>query len=329
MDITIALERYERHVPFFTGEVTPPPGLTIKPLEIGETAMKRDGMDRHRRMLQDLEFDVCEMALGSYVLGLSRDPEFPMIGVPVFPRRYFSMSQIYVNANAGIETPQDLIGRNVGINAFQVTLSVLAKGDLKREYGVPWEKINWYCMRPEQLPVQFSPDVSVQRIPKGADIGEMLVKGEIDALISPQRPANTTASLAAAGGKVRRLFSDPRAEDEKYFRKHGFFPVMHLFVIRRELAERMPDLAAAFIDMWERAKCLAYQYYEDPAYSLLAWGSNAYQAQQEIMGSDPWPSGVMANRANLAQFLEYCGDQGLMDRPLEVDDLFHQSVRDT
>ncbi len=68
MEITIALERYERHVPFFTGEVIPPPGLTIKPLEIGETAMKRDGMDRHRRMLRDLEFDICEMALGSVFL---------------------------------------------------------------------------------------------------------------------------------------------------------------------------------------------------------------------------------------------------------------------
>ncbi|MHA1109308.1 MAG: ABC transporter substrate-binding protein, partial [Alphaproteobacteria bacterium] len=194
---------------------------------------------------------------------------------------------------------------------------------------VPWEDINWHCMRPEQLPVEFPPGVSVQRIPEGADIGEMLVAGEIDALISPQRPASTIASLASAGGKVRRLFRDPRAEDEKYFRKHGFFPVMHLFVIRRELAERMPGLAADLIDMWEKAKGLAWQYYEDPAYSLLAWGSNAYQAQQEVMGADPWPSGVAANHASLAQFLDYCGDQGLMDRKLEVEDLFFPAVRDT
>lgn len=103
MEITVALERYERHVPFFTGEVTAPPGITLKPLEIGETAMKRHGMDRHRRMLAELEFDVCEMALGSYVLAASRDADLAMVGIPVFPRRYFSMSQVYVNASAGID----------------------------------------------------------------------------------------------------------------------------------------------------------------------------------------------------------------------------------
>jgi len=329
VELTIALERYERHVPFFTGEVTPPPGLTLRPLEIGETAMKRDGMDRHRRMLRDLEFDICEMALGSYVLGLSRDADLPMVGIPVFPRRYFSMSQIYVNVDAGIETPKDLIGRNVGINAFQVTLSVLAKGDLKRDYSVPWQKINWHCMRPEQLPVEFPPGVSVQRIPDGADIGEMLVAGEIDALISPQRPASTTASLRAAGSRVRRLFADPQAEDARYFRKYGFFPAMHLLVVRREVAARVPGLAGALIGMWEQAKRLAYQYYEDPAYSLLAWGSNAYEAQRAAMGADAWPSGVAANRANLEMFIGDCADQGLLDRPLAVEDLFDETVRDT
>jgi 4,5-dihydroxyphthalate decarboxylase len=327
MEITIALERYERHVPFFTGEVTPPPGITLKPLEIGETSMRRDGMDRHRRMLQDLEFDVCEMALGSYVLGLSRDPDFPMIGVPVIPRRYFSMSQIYVNADAGIETPTDLIGRNVGINAFQVTLSVLAKGDLKRDHGVPWEEINWHCMRPEQLPVEFKPGVSVQRIPEGANIGEMLASGELDALISPQRPAGTAASLIGAGDKVRRLFREPAVEDANYFRKYGFFPAMHLLVIRRDVAERVPELAPALIEMWEQSKRLAYQYYDDPAYSLLAWTSNAFEAHRVQMGADIWPSGVAANRANLEMFIADCADQGLLDRPLTVEELFAENVR--
>ena len=329
MEITMALERYERHVPFFTGEVRAPPGITLRPLEIGETAMKRDGMDRHHRMLAGLEFDVCEMALGSYVLAASRDVDLPMVGIPVFPRRYFSMSQIYVNARAGITAPADLVGRNVGINAFQVTLSVLAKGDLARDYGVPWQRINWHCMRPEQLPLVFPDGVSVQRIPDGADMGEMLAAGALDAMISPQRSARTTAALASAGDWVRPLFADPRAEDTRYFQKHGFFPVMHLLVLRRDVAERVPELMPALITMWDQAKQLAWQYYEDPAYSLLAWTSNTYQAQREVMGADPWPSGVAANRSSLAQFLDYCDDQGLMDRPLQVDDLFHESVRGT
>jgi 4,5-dihydroxyphthalate decarboxylase len=329
VDITIALERYERHVPFFTGEIKAPVGINLMPLEIGETRQRRDGFDRHHRMLRDLEFDVCEMSLGSYVLGLSRDPDFGMVGVPVFPRRYFSMSQIYVNAVAGIETPADLAGRNVGITAFQVTLSVLAKGDLKRDYNVAWQDVNWHCMRPEQLPIEFPDGVSVQRIPEGDDIGDMLVRGDIDALICPQRPERTNQALAAAGDKVRRLFSDPAAEDERYFRKYGYFPVMHLLAIRRDVAERVPELAPALIPMWEEAKRIAYDYYEDPAYPLLAWGWNTYQEQQTRLGSDVWPSGLAANRDNLQMFLDACDDQGLMERPLTVDEMFVESVRDS
>lgn len=329
MDITIALERYERHVPFFTGEVAPPEGINLVPLEIGETRPRRHGLDRHHRMLRDLEFDVCEMSLGSYVLGLSRDPDFGMVGLPVFPRRYFSMSQVYVNAAAGIESPADLTGRHVGITAFQVTLSVLAKGDLKRDYGVRWQEVSWHCMRPEQLPIEFPDGVSVKRIPEGADLGEMLVSGDIDALICPQRPEKTNQVLAAAGDKVRRLFARPEAADADYYRKYGYFPVMHLLVMRRDVAERLPHLAAALIDMWESAKRIAYDYYEDPAYPLLAWGWNAFEQQRTRLAPDVWPSGLSVNRANLKMFLDACDDQGLMERPLTVDDLFVDSVRDS
>ena len=328
-DVTIALEMYERHVPIFTGQVKAPAGIDLVPLEIGETQERRHGHDRHHRMLRDLEFDVCEMSLGSYVLGLSRDPDFPMVGVPVFPRRYFSMSRVLVNADAGIETPADLAGRNVGLNAFQVTLSVLAKGDLEADYGVPWQAIRWHCMRPEQLPMEFPDDVFVRRIADGANIGDMLVAGEIDALISPQPPAPVVRAIVAAGDRVRRLFADPEAEDERYFRKYGYFPVMHLLVIRRELAGKLPALAPALLDVWEQSKRIAYGYYEDPAYPMLAWGANAFQRQRERLGADIWPSGVAANRASLQRFLDYCDSQGLMERKLTVEDLFDPSVRAT
>lgn len=323
--ITIALERYERHVPFFTGEVTPPPGLNIRPLEIGETTMKRDGLDRHHRMLTKLEFDVCEMSLVTYIMGTARDPEFPMVAVPVFPRRFFSMSQIYVNAATGIDDPKQLAGRKVGIHAWQVTLSVLAKGDLKREYGLDWRDVDWYSFRPEPIPIPLPDGVSLQRIPEDGDIGQMLVDGEIDALITPQ----PRKSMLEAGDKVRRLFPDPRAEERRFYQKYGFYPVMHIMVMRRDTLARHPELPQGMINMWEQAKRLAYEYYEDPNFSLLAWGFNEYQAQQGALGLDPWPSGVAANKANLEQFIDYCDDQGLLPRKPAVEELFDPSVRNS
>lgn len=324
MDLTIALNRYDRHVPFFNGTVTLPDGITLKPFEIGESTPMRDGADRHARMLATCEFDICEMSLSSFIMSVARDPDFAIVGVPCFPRRFFSFGQIYVNVDAGIETPEDLKGRNVGLHSFQTTLSVLAKGDLKLEYGVAWEDINWHCMRPEVIPVELGDDVSVHLIPDGADIGEMLIGGEIDALISPQ----PRKSMLARPDRVRRLFRDTRAEELGYFRKYGCFPIMHIMTLKRQLAEDMPDLPGQIIDMWEQAKGLAYTYYDDSNYSLMAWGRNEFEHQRDMLGGDPWPSGLAANRANLEQFIGYSFDQRLIDAPIPVESLFHRSVLD-
>ena len=103
-------------------------------------------------MLKHGEFDICEVSLSSYLMAKSRN--MPFIAVPVFPRRLFSHSQIWINVDAGIRTPNDLVGRKVGLNTFQTTLSVLAKGDLQSEYDVPWRDIEWYVAREETVPLR-------------------------------------------------------------------------------------------------------------------------------------------------------------------------------
>ena len=103
-------------------------------------------------MLQKAEFDICELSLSSYLIAKSRG--MPFTAIAVFPRRLFSLSQMWVNANAGIHSPQDLIGKKVGLSTFQTTLSVLAKGDLQTEYGIPWRSLDWYISKDEAIPLK-------------------------------------------------------------------------------------------------------------------------------------------------------------------------------
>ena len=325
MELTIALNRYDRHVPFFNGTVTPPQGITLKPLEIGESTPFRDGTDRHYRLLNDLEFDIGEMGLSSFVMAVARDPNLPIVGIPSFPRRFFSAGQIYVNPDANVKSPADLTGKRVGVHSFQTTLSVLAKGDLKLEFGVNWECIDWYCMRDEVVPVDLGDDVSVQIIPEGKDIGMMLMDGEIDALISPQ----PRQSMLDAPHRYRRLFGDPRGEEVRYFKKYGFYPIMHVMTLKRELAEARPDLPRALMNMYEDAKTLAYSYYDDSNYSLLAWSRNALEDQRTALGAEPWTAGFAANKKNLDQFIGYSHDQRLIDAPYPAERMFHESVLDS
>ncbi len=325
MELTIALNRYDRHVPFFTGMLAPPRGLTLRPLEVGESAAYRDGGHRHARMINDLEFDIAEMSLSTFIMAVGRDPDLPLVGIPAFPRRFFSAGQIYVNIDSDIDTPRDLIGRTVGLHSFQTTLSLLAKGDLKLDYDVRWQDIRWVCMRKELIPVDHGDDVTVTLMPDGKDMGTMLCEGEIDALISPQ----PGPSMLERPDRYRRLFSDVHAEEVRYFRSHGYYPIKHLMVCKRELAEQYPELPCELVQLFNEAKAIAYSFYNDSNYSLLADGRTLYEQQRADFGDDPWPNGFKANRRNLERFIEYSHDQRLIPAQYPPERLFHVSTHVT
>ncbi len=320
--LTIALDRYDRHVPLFMGAVPGPDGLRYKALEVGMVPPRRDGIDRHRRMLRELEFDAAEVSLASYIMAKARG--IPLVGIPVFPRRLFSQNHIFVNRNAGIREPADLAGRRIGLRAFQVTMSVLAKGDLKDYYGVPWEGIRWYTESPE-LVAWSVPGISVQRIGPGQDLAEMLVAGEIDAYINPH-PA---ALLQTRTDRIARLFEDSAAECARYFTERGYYPIMHLLVVKEDLVRKRPALPRELLQLWNESKRQAHDFYHDPGYALLAFARNEYERQAAVLGADPWTSGLKANRANLERFIGWMVDQRLLERAVALESLFDASVLDT
>jgi 4,5-dihydroxyphthalate decarboxylase len=323
LKLTMALAHYDRHIPFFDGSLKVPDGLDLTVLQVGQSTPLKDGVDRHERMIQRREFDIAEVSLSSYLMAKSRGA--PLTAVPIFPRRLFSQSQIYVNIRAHVELPKDLIGKKVGLSSFQTTLSVLAKGDLQTEYGVPWLKVHWFLAKEENVPFLPKEGASLQKVAAGKKIGKMLEEGEIDALIMPHPPK----SIVRGSKEVKRLFSDPREEELKYFRKNGYYPIMHLLAVREELIKKEPWLAQSFMDLFEQAKRIYTQYYDDPNWLQLAWGRHCFEEQRDQLSEDVWPFGIKKNRANLERFIEYSLDQGLIEKKVEVDDLFAESVRGT
>lgn len=322
--LTIALERYDRHVPFFMNMVTPPDGITLNALEVGMAPPRRDGIDRHRRFMKGEEFDICEMSVSSYLTAKSRGLAYS--AVPVFPRRLFSQNHMFVSAAAGIETPKDLIGKKVCCRSFQTTMSVLAKGDLAFEYGVPWRELDWNTMSAELVdwPGREAADLTMIDEPSAPD---RLITGELAMMIHPHPPPKLLAAMRA--GTVRRLFPDTKAECARYYRKYGDYPIMHVLVFKQELAERHPALPRALMEMWEDAKRQASEFYDDPGYAELAFARNNFEEERDLFGADIWPSGLAANRASVERFMKYLTDQTLIDAPYPVEELFHPSVLDT
>lgn len=320
--VTMAVSHYDRHFPFFDGSVSlDDVDLTV--LLVGQSEPLKHGADRHERMLQRGEFDICELSLSSYLMAKGRGR--PFTAIPVFPRRLFSQSQMWVNVSAGIDSPKTLIGKKVGLSTFQTTLSVLAKGDLQFEYGVPWRKMQWIVSKEETIPFKPPQGVSIQIVPSGKKIGDMLEQGEIDALMMPHPPQ----PIVRGSKKIKRLFPDARQEEIRYFRKNEFYPIMHVIAFKDEVVAKYPDLAQGVMGAFERAKEICKHYYDDPNWSRMVWGRHLLEEERSIFGEDPWPYGVRRNRSNLERFMEYSGDQGLIKRALAVEELFVSTTIDS
>lgn len=316
--LTLALEHYDRHVPLFDGSVAVE-GVELTALHVGQNVPGPHGQQRHQRILAG-EFDGGELSLANYLM--ARDRGAALTAIPVFPRRLFSQSRAYVHVAAGIDTPADLAGKRVGLNTFQTTLSVLFRGDLQAEYEVPWRAATWVVAADEAVPFEPAPGVRIERVPAGTTLEAMLLEGQIEAVAMPHPPPR----VQGGDPRVRRLFADAQGEEQRYYARHGYWPIMHVVAFKTAVLEAHPWVARACFDAFEAATRVAYERYEDPNWSLLAWGRQYLEAEQRELAPGPWRNGLAANRDNLVRFIEYAHEQGLIARGAAPEERFVEGL---
>jgi 4,5-dihydroxyphthalate decarboxylase len=277
------------------------------------------------RMLRYREFDIAEMSLSSYTVSLFCDPQ-PFIAIPVFPSRFFRHSCIFVNADSGIRTPQDLVGKRVGSPEYQMTAPVWIRGILSDEYGVPVTSVVHMTGgeeepgRAEKLALDLPPSIRVQPIGPSQTLSSMLRAGEIDALFTARMPS----SFLDGSGRVRRLFENYDEVERTYFQKTRVFPIMHTIVVRRDVYHTHPWVARSLFKAFARAQRDAYEaLYDTGALAfMLPWLTRHVEDTRGIMGRDFWPYGLAGNLDTLDTFLRYSYEQGLSPRQLRAADLF-------
>jgi len=256
---------------------------------------------------------------------MAKDQGYPIVGIPVFPRRLFSQSQMWVHPDSPIETAADLAGKRVALSAFQTTLSLLAKGDLTFYYKVPWQSIQWKLTTKEKIALTHGADVRVEFIGDRDRLGERLHSGEIDAFFLPHPPHDVMIGKTPA----RRLFRDAEGEEDRYYGERGYFPIMHVVVMQAAIADRYPQLPHALMTTFHEAFDTAMGYYEDPNWSMLAGGRHHWERERARFGGSPWTRGFRGNRENLEMMVRYAKDQGMVTGDLTPEALFHPSTWDT
>lgn len=315
LPLTLAAWDYDRLQPLIDGRVRPK-GIDLRFLNmiVEETFF---------RMLRHREFDVAEMSMSSYVISLL-DPERPFVALPVFPSRFFRHSCIYVNAAAGIESPQDLIGKRVGCPEYQMTAPVWIRGILAEHHAVPVDSVTYVTggeeapNREEKLRLDLPPNIRVERIGPTQTLARMLATGEIDALHTARKPSTFD------GVKVMRLFPEFQRVERAYWEKTGIFPIMHVVALRREVYEANRWVAMNLYLAFREAQALTYAGLKETAAlkGMLPWFNAHVEETLALMGEDFWPYGLERNRGGLETFLRYHHESGLSPRTLPVEELF-------
>jgi 4,5-dihydroxyphthalate decarboxylase len=274
------------------------------------------------------EFDVSEMSFAKIVSLASQD-DHGFVPLPVFPSRAFRHSSIYVRSDAAIRAPEDLAGKRIGVPEWAQTAAVYSRGMLAHEYGVDLASIHWHqagvneAGRREKVKLALPTGLELTVV-TDRSLSQMLLAGELDAVLSARPPA----PVLAGDARVRRLFPDARSVEEAYFRRTGIFPIMHVVALRRSLHEAHPWLAMNLYKAFEEAKARSVARASDITASFypLPWTAQIAQSSRALFGDDIWPYGVEPNRATLDAFLQYAFEQGVCHRRLAPEDLFPKEV---
>jgi 4,5-dihydroxyphthalate decarboxylase len=99
---------------------------------------------------------------------------------------------------------------------------------------------------------------------------------------------------------------------------------MHIVVVRRDLLETHPWIAASLIAAFDTAKRTALQrlYYLGAPKGLLPLLHAEVEETRAIFGEDPWPDGVAPNRPTLERLLNYMIEDGVIPQAPTLEALF-------
>jgi len=267
-----------------------------------------------RRMVRGNEFDICEMAITTYIC--AKEHGKPMTAVPVFLVRAFHHGATLANTKVGLRTPKDLEGKKVGVNrGYTVTTGVWARGVLQDEHDVDLSKVTWVLSGDEHV-AEYKAPKNVVPIEAGKDMAEMLASGELAAAIGIESKSPDVAPLI------------PNGQDAglKALRERGHYPINHLIVIKDELIAKHPDLAADVFNAFAASKKVYMDKLKAGQIEKPTEQDKMHLKVMEITG-EPLPYGVEPNRKVIEELIGYALKQGIITKPVTVDALFAPSTR--
>ena len=277
---------------------------------------------RHHRMNHYGEYDACEFSMGSYMVARAHDIDW-LQAIPFFPRRMFCHRFCFIRAGAGIEKPSDLKGGRIGLLGYQNSLALIVKGMLMHGYGLPVTEVTWVTIREERVGSRLPPGIKIERAGQGKRLEQLLLAGEIDAMVEPDLPQAWLEGM----GTVAKLFPESEKEERQYYERTRIFPIMHPLVIKKENLDRDPWVATSLYEAFVQSKRLHREFMRQPHRLSFAWPT--VEQEWKFFGKDPFYQGLSENRHDVESLIQFAREQGMLPRLITACELFTENTRGT
>ena len=289
---------------------------TVKPKGIDLVMGGFPGTEHiHGQVEQGRGCDINEFNGGAYVIAKQQGRDFTSL--PVFLHRRFRHGFIYVN-KAKVSKPSDLIGKRIGSGSMGAAANYWMRAYLQ-EAGVPLDSVTWVYDHEDGASRAARPGLKIEQAPKGRTTEQMLLDGEIEAMISP----SLNRMIDEKDPRVGRLWPDYKRVETDYFRQTGIFPIMHVTTIPMEVVAKHPWVVESLTLAFEEAKQLAFQKLINPRIVPLAFYRSAWEEERELLGPDPWEYGMSErNQKNYGSLVRYVHEQLLTGPVQSLHDLF-------
>lgn len=246
-----------------------------------------------KAMLRENAFDCGELAIVTCLQAKAYGKPFVLLPVPVSGR--FQHHCAGFNKELFDLKPKDIEGKRVGVRTYAQTTGLWIRGILRHECGVDLDKVTW-CTVGEGHLLEYADPANCERLPKGSDIGQMMLDGDLVATLQgndlPKDP------------RVQHLVPNPHAAARDWFAREGVVPINHMFVVHQEISQNRPDIVREIYRMLLESRDLT-----------------------EGGLPDPFPPvGLEANRKGIQMAIDWALDQKIIPRRMSVDELFDDTT---
>jgi 4,5-dihydroxyphthalate decarboxylase len=319
---TTAVGPYPHVAALKDGSITPA-GFALDFIEVNPM------IAAYRKMVRTLAYDICEVAVTTYVVAKAFDKGFTALPIPL--NHMFHFGDIQVGLDTGIETPADLVGRRVGVRAYTVTTGVWVRGILQNEFGIDPARITWITDDEEHVE-EFTAPPNV-RPSGGESLVDLFQDGKIDAAFSGRaglgrsgapregwEKGNAATPAVLTTRDFRALFPDAAELDVEWYARTGIYPMHGVLCVRDSVIAANPELPRALFEAFARAK-------DEYLANLRTHGPQTaddrkWVALQQIVGGDPLPYGLEENVKTINALIEYSLQQKLISKRYSPEELF-------